>query len=108
EVLPFKTGSFAAVAETSAVILPVYLRPVAINGQRAVGPVRSAVTWAGGNEPLVQNLRRILSLRSMDMEVCLGTAFSADHRNRKELAEAARARVIALRDQERRMDTFVG
>lgn len=108
EVLPFKTGAFAAVVGMNdASVLPVYLRPVRVNREAATGERRRQVTWAGGNEPFLSNLLRIVRLRSIEMEVTVGQPLDVTGRSRKELAELSRARLIALRDRERAEDIFV-
>ena len=76
-------------------------------GEAAVGETRRQVTWAGGNEPFLANLWRIVGLQSIEMDLAIGRPFSVSGLSRKELAEEGRARIIALRDGETTADIFV-
>lgn len=106
-VQPFKTGSFAAIAGMhDAVVQPVYLRPLAADGQPITARNRRLVTWAGENEPFLSNLLRIVRLKTFEMEVSFGPPINAGDRSRKELADEARSRVLALRDRTPVTDTF--
>ena len=107
-VFPFKTGSFAAVSGMhEAFVQPVYLRPTAVNGAPVDESNRRSVTWAGENEPFIANLKRIIRLRDIEMEVDFGRPIPVSEGNRKQLAEDARSRVIALRDRKPETDTFL-
>ena len=106
-ILPFKTGVFAAVTGMEdAAILPVYLKPVRIEGKTVDETNRHRVTWAGGNQPFLANLMGLLRLRQIEMEVRVGEPFVVGHMNRKELARESRNQVVALRDAPGAADTF--
>jgi len=102
-VLPFKTGAFEAVTgRLSAAVLPVYLRPVRVNGRPAVGETRGLVTWAGGNQSFVEHLFQLVNLESAEVEIRIGEAIPAGQMERKELARKAHAAVVALAHESRR------
>jgi 1-acyl-sn-glycerol-3-phosphate acyltransferase len=106
-VLPFKTGAFAAVAGSEhAHVLPLYVRPLSVRGTEITSANRRLVTWAGEGEPFASNLLRIVRHGRIEMEVCMGSPFSAGGRTRKELAREAHGRVVGLRDRRCDVDTF--
>lgn len=99
-VLPFKTGAFASVVDQDdARVLPVYLRPVSVDGREIVDANRHLVTWAGGNESYFANLLRMAGHRSIEMEVVIGGAFDASGQDRKALARRARKAVLDLAER---------
>lgn len=107
ELLPFKTGAFEAVAGRDDMeVVPLYLHPVAVEGQPAVGARRELVVWANSELSFVEKLWQIMGLRSMDFELRVGRRFAVAGRDRKELACEAQERVAALarRTSERRGD----
>ena len=110
KLLPFKTGAFASVVGmVDAAVLPVYLRAVRASGVKITAEHRRLVSWAGGNESFLQNLRRMLEMRSFDVEVCIGTPIALEGHDRKSLTASAQAQVEALRDAApaAAKDTFV-
>ncbi|GIV57319.1 MAG: hypothetical protein KatS3mg042_0232 [Rhodothermaceae bacterium] len=96
-VLPFKTGSFEAVAGMpDASVLPLYLHVSALEGQPATPAMRAAVAWADPDESMLQNAWRLLGLRSVHMEVRVGPPIATAGQDRKTLARQAHAAVCAL------------
>lgn len=98
ELLPFKTGTFEAVAGLDdACVLPCYLHVVAVDGQPADDPaVRDHVIWAGGSQTFGEHANHLLGLQRVDLEVRVGTPVPVAGRDRKELAQDLHARVSAL------------
>lgn len=98
-LLTFKTGAFEAVSdEASQYVLPVYLRVVSVDGEPAVGAVRRRVVWSDPALPFIRHCWEIASLRRIEIEVEIGAPIPVDRRDRKQLAQLARAAVERLRD----------
>ncbi len=96
-VMPFKTGGFEAVAGMEdAYVLPLCLNPLEIDGHPAVGALREWITWADPDQSMGENLRVLLGLRGVHMQVRVGTPIATDRRDRKELARLAHAAVREL------------
>lgn len=96
-VMPFKTGGFEAVAGMpEAHVLPLCLNPLEIDGRPAVGALRRLVTWADPNQSMWENLRTLLEMRRLHLEVRVGTPIATAGCDRKELARRAHEAVAAL------------
>ncbi len=99
-VLPFKTGAFAAVAEKEqGVVIPLYLRPVRVNGIPAVGAVRDMLTWSDSPQTFVEHVWGLLGVPGIDMQIRVGSPVSTASRSRKELARLLHTRVVALAEE---------
>lgn len=98
-IMPFKTGVFEAVAEREdQAVLPVYLRPVSVNEEPAIGHVRKQVVWSDPDLPFARHAWEIAGLRSMKMAVRVGAPIPVAARDRKQLAQVGREAVEGLRD----------
>jgi lyso-ornithine lipid O-acyltransferase len=98
DLLPFKTGAFAAVAGMSqASVLPLFLVPTRIDGVPATPESRRRVTWAGGGQSFLSNAWQLLSLRRVHFTVRIGHPVSTTDRDRKELARLLHGEVSKLR-----------
>lgn len=96
-VQPFKTGAFEAVAGLDGgAVLPLHLDAVAVEGAPAEGAVRDRVVWADPAVPFLRHVWDVLSLRDVEMRVRVGEPLPTAGLGRKELAQAAHARVAAL------------
>lgn len=93
-VLPFKTGVFQAVAGADEAVLPLYLDVKAVNGKPTDGGPIPDVSHNEKN--FVQHCWHLLSLRRVDVEVCVGEPIAAAGRHRKELAREVHAVVRKL------------
>ena len=97
EVLPFKTGAFAAVAEAEGgVVVPLYLRPRTVEGRPAVGADFERVTWADSSQTFAEHVWHVLGLKGVHYDLRIGDPIAAAGRDRKALAEAAYEAVEAL------------
>ena len=86
EILPFKTGAFAAVANMNdGAVMPLYLRGVTNEGEPAEGDYLKAFTWMRG-KPMLKHAWDILGLRKMIFEIHIGEPITTTDRDRKELA----------------------
>lgn len=119
QVLPFKTGVFRSVArQTGEAVLPLYLHVCSIDGRPVLASPpspatnrpgnasehlpradRQRVIWAGGTESAVAHAWRLLALRSVEMEICVGAPIATDGRGRKELARQAQAAVESMAEE---------
>lgn len=98
QVLPFKTGAFAAVAEAEGgVVIPLYLRPRQVEGRPAVGADFERVTWADTQQTFAEHVWHVLGLKGVHYDLCIGGPIATAGRDRKELAELAHEAVEALR-----------
>ncbi len=96
-VMPFKTGAFEAVAGMEdGAVLPLYLNVREVEGRPATGRLREKITWADPSQTMLQNFWSVLGLRSVRLEVCVGTPISTAGRDRKTLARLSHAAVLAL------------
>lgn len=97
QLLPFKTGAFEAVCGADGLcVLPLYLHPVSVEGEPAVGALRKRVVWASSELSFIEKLWQLMRLRSMHFELRVGEPFAVASRDRKELAREAQERVAAL------------
>ena len=98
-IMPFKTGVFEAVAEREdQAVLPVFLRPVSIDGEPAVGPVRERIVWSDPDLPFTKHAWDVAGLRRVKMAVRVGAPIPVAARDRKQLAQLGREAVERLRD----------
>ena len=98
-IMPFKTGVFEAVSEREdQAVLPVYLRPISIDGRSAVGPIRQRVVWSDPDLPFTQHAWEVAGLRRIEMAVTVGAPIPVAARDRKQLAQVGREAVEELRD----------
>lgn len=94
----FKTGAFeAVVGREHGAVLPVYLKADEIEGVPATGAVRDRVVWAGGDQDFVQHALHVAGIKGMSFTVRFGEPIDVRDRDRKELAQLARAAVEDLR-----------
>lgn len=87
-VRPFFSRLFAAAVETGTDVVPVALR-YHIDG--AFDPVAPYT----GDQPLLDSLRGLLLRERSEVRVIFGEPIALQGRSRKELAEAARAAIVA-------------
>lgn len=105
EILPFKTGAFAAVANMDGgAILPFYMRGVTTDGQPASGDYLAGFTWTKG-KPLLLHAWDILSLKKIIFEIHVGEPIDTTNRDRKELARLSYDAVAALSHLSATVDT---
>lgn len=96
ELLPFKTGGFAAVAEMpDGFVLPVCIWAKILSGGPATLQSRSEVTWSSRNS-MWQSAWKVLGVDTTEMEVLLGELISTEGKDRKELARLSQDQVEAL------------
>ncbi len=96
ELLPFKTGGFAAVAEMpDGFVLPVYIWAKMLDRGPATLQSRSEVAWSSGNR-MWQSAWKVLGVDTTEMEVLLGELISTEGKDRKELARLSQDQVEAL------------
>ncbi len=97
DVLPFKTGGFAAIEGSSErLALPVALVVRTVNRVAADSRTQSWFTWGDPSQSLFAHFWRLLGIESAEVEILVGTAVRADSRDRKELADACYDEVSRL------------
>ncbi len=95
-VRPFKTGSFAAVAELpDAAVLPLCLKGVSVNGRSEPAFLREVLTWTG-ETTMFKHAWQLLTARRIVIELHIGTPIETRDRDRKELAQLAQEAVETL------------
>ena len=105
EILPFKTGAFAAVANMEGgAILPFYMRGITEDGTPATGDYLEGFTWTNG-QPMVLHAWDILSLKKIIFEIHVGEPIDTANRDRKELARLSYDAVEALSRNSALVDT---
>ncbi len=88
EVMPFKTGGFAAIeGQARRTALPIAIVVVAINGKPADATSHALFTWSDAAQSLIRHLWILLGIDSARIEIVVGEPIPADNRDRKELAE---------------------
>lgn len=86
DLLPFKTGAFAAVADMAgAAVLPLYLKGISVDEYPAEGAHLQHLVWNQG-VPMIKHAWDLLGLRKIEMEVRIGEPIATAGRDRKELA----------------------
>lgn len=99
-LLPFKTGGFAALMDAPVgQVIPTYFHARCIDGVPVTEKSRIGVTWYTP-ETLLENLRKILHL-DIDWVIRIGEPIPSAGHTRKSLADASRAAMLALMEQER-------
>ncbi len=97
DLLPFKTGGFAAVADMpDGYVLPVYMWAKKINGIHTKVADRKIVTWPE-EDSMWKNAWELVGLESITMEVKVGDLISTAGKDRKELAQLAQDQVEGLK-----------
>lgn len=105
QLLPFKTGAFAAVAEMNGgAILPFYMRGITEEGEPAEGEYLKAFTWAQG-KPMINHAWDLLGLRKMIFEIHVGEPITTTDRDRKELARLSYEAVSNLSNMSSNVDS---
>ena len=95
-VLRFKTGAFAAVERMAdAVVLPVYMWPERIEGEASTNKSRARIFWPR-EISMLSHAREILQIRSLKIELLIGTPIETNNRDRKELARMAHEEIVRL------------
>lgn len=92
----FKTGAFAAVAESEFDVVPAYLSVDSVDGRRATDELRQRVVWADSTDPFFQHFLSLLAIGSLRMTLRIGDPIRANGRDRRELARLAREAVVSL------------
>ncbi|MEM1125150.1 MAG: lysophospholipid acyltransferase family protein [Bacteroidota bacterium] len=96
DLLPFKTGAFESVAHMEdGAVLPLYMHVAAVDGVPTPQASRQVVLWDG--QPARDHARDLLTQRSLDLDVIVGTPYPTSGRDRKHLASTLYERVSALR-----------
>jgi len=89
DLLPFKTGAFAAVEYLEdGTVLPLTLRIAKINGAPPGPDVHSHFTWSDATQSMLAHFWEILGVGSAEIEIIVGEPIATAGRSRKELAEA--------------------
>ena len=95
-ILPFKTGAFAAVANMEGgSVLPFFIRGVTEDGMPAKGDYLSSITWINGR-PMINHAWDVLGLKKMFFEIYVGEPIATANRDRKELARCSQEAVLNL------------
>ncbi len=93
-VHPFKTGAFQAVAGRDEAVLPLFVNVLAVNGEPTQdGPLPDI---SHCDRTFVEHCWHLLSLKRVDMEVCVGEPVATTGRDRKELARLTHRVVSGL------------
>lgn len=88
-VLKFKTGTFAAVeGMADAVVLPIYMWAVKVEGELSDAKSRFRIFWPR-DVSMLTNARNVLAIRSLKIELLIGSPIKTRKRDRKKLAELA-------------------
>ncbi|MDX1740939.1 MAG: lysophospholipid acyltransferase family protein [Rhodothermales bacterium] len=96
EVMPFKTGGFAAIeGKPRRIALPIALVVVAVNGEPVNASSHALFTWSDPDQSLFRHLWILLGIDSARIEVVVGQPIPADNRNRKELADRCHLQISA-------------
>ncbi len=108
EILPFKTGAFAAVANMDGgAILPFYMRGFTDEGMPAEGEFLESFTWTNGR-PMLSHVWDILGLRKVIFEILVGEPIATTNRDRKELAKLSYEAVSKLSHPSYTVDSKTG
>lgn len=104
-LLPFKTGSFAAVAGLpDSAVLPLCLQGVSVDGRSDPGILREVLTWTS-DTTMFKHARQLLRARRIVMTVHIGEPIPTAGLDRKELAMRSREAVEVLGGFTHRADT---
>ena len=96
EILPFKTGAFAAVANMKdGAVLPFFMHGVTDDGVPADGDYLKSFTWTNGR-PMLYHAWDILGLPKLIFEIYVGEPIATANRDRKELARLSYEAVSKL------------
>lgn len=94
-VMPFKNSLFDAAIKSSVKILPLCLRYRKVNAEDVTGQNRDSIFYYGG-ETFVRHALKVLSLKSIEVEVtALDTIPAHGHGSRKQLAASAHHAISA-------------
>jgi len=97
DVQPFKTGAFATVAEmTDGAVLPLYINILEVDGRPADAALRERVTWADSDQSMLDNFWDMMGIKSVHVEVRVGSPLSTAGVDRKRLARDAHIAVCRL------------
>ena len=97
DLLPFKTGGFAAVAGMpDGYVLPVFMWAKRINGVGTKREERRRITWPEGDS-MLKNAWGLVGMQSITIEVKVGDLISTAEKDRKRLAKMAQDQVEGLR-----------
>ncbi len=97
-LLPFKTAFFAAAAQKNAPILPIAIRYLSVNGAPAdAAAVERAAYY--GDMTFTTHLRRLLSLKSIEVRLTVLEPVMAAEHHRDVLGALLRERIQAARDE---------
>ncbi|MBT8399598.1 MAG: 1-acyl-sn-glycerol-3-phosphate acyltransferase [Rhodothermia bacterium] len=90
DILPFKTGAFAAVENLNGgTVLPITLRVVEIDGNRPDAEKHAMFTWSDTSQSLLKHFWRLLGVGSARVEVVVGPPIRTTGHSRKQLADIA-------------------
>ncbi|MDX1429766.1 MAG: lysophospholipid acyltransferase family protein [Rhodothermales bacterium] len=90
DILPFKTGAFAAVESLDdGLVLPVTLRVTKIDGRAPDSHAHALFTWADTSKPLISHFWQLLGITSAVVEIDVAAPINTAGRSRKELADTA-------------------
>lgn len=88
DILPFKTGAFAAVEHLDGgTVLPLTLRVIEIEGKRPDAELHASFTWSDTSQSLLQHFWQLLGVKSACVEVVVGTSIRTARQSRKQLAD---------------------
>ncbi len=97
ELLPFKTGGFAAIERGAArIALPMALIVSHVDGRAADARTQAWFTWTDSRQSLFSHLWRLLGIQSARIEIRVGTPVEAEGRDRKELADVCFSEVSRM------------
>lgn len=96
-LLPFKTAFFAAAAQKNAMILPVAIRYLSVDGAPADAAAVERIAYYG-DMTFLTHLRRILSLKSLEVRLTVLEPVNAAAYDRDTLGVMLRERIQAARD----------
>lgn len=88
EVMPFKTGGFAAIERTqNRSALPITLVVVLVDGRPPDKGMHALFTWADPKQSLFNHFWSLLGIRSARIDIVVGHEVAAAELSRKELAD---------------------
>ncbi len=98
-LLPFKTAFFAAAAQKNALILPIAIRYLSVDGKQADTAAIERLAYYG-DMTFMTHLHRILSLKSLEIRLTILEPVAASDYDRDTLGTMLRERVQTARDVE--------
>jgi 1-acyl-sn-glycerol-3-phosphate acyltransferase len=97
EIMPFKTGGFAAIEHTiDRIALPITLMTTEVDGESPDSRTHSWFTWSDPQQSLFSHFWNLLGVRSARLDIVVGRAVPAAGLTRKQLADRCFAEISAV------------